>query len=86
MTKETIQEIAEKTNINDHTGALMILAADLGRLIHLRTLKSIEAIHRDVGHMPYHLGLFRSDIAFQLRDIAKKEYDAETFAKIMEAF
>jgi hypothetical protein len=85
MTKETIQEIAKQTDLNGHTMALITLARAMGGDGHLKTLENIDAIHRNIGHMPYHLGLFRTDISYQLRQIAKGLYDEETYNQICGA-
>lgn len=67
---ESIREdIAKKTDINNHTGAVMVLAQYVGSLKYTRIIKALMQIQDEIGHMPSSLISFRSEVLSELLDL-----------------
>lgn len=75
-------KIAEMTDCNFHTGALIEIAKHF-RFKHFeKCLKHINEIHKILQHMPYALGQYRYSIMNEMLESIKNNYDQETLEKI----
>lgn len=80
------KKIRSLTDSNNHTLALLELAKFLNHKKYITIFNSIEAIHDAEGHMPMEIAKYRSELGKELREIAKKKMDKESFAKLQASF
>lgn len=81
-----IEDMADMTDNNDHTGALIALATLLKDKVSLKKLQDIKAEQDRAGHLPSTESEARSKIYKVLMASAKAKFDAETYKKIHSAF
>lgn len=81
-----IDKMAHLTDINHHTGSLILLAELLGNDHYTKILHHIHSIHELVGHMPFGLSEYRREVYLTLHAIAKKEYSEADYNRISNAF
>jgi hypothetical protein len=83
--QDAIKEIAEKTDMNDHTGALIVLANMLGNVKYAKILYHIGEIHRLEGFLTPYMKEARSHISAMLLIDASHEFAAFEFSQIKGA-
>jgi len=81
-----VKKIAEATDINDHNQAVMYLAQALEDTDSIAELKAIIATHNSLGHMPFELIQYRSDIKEGLFFKLSSVVNHVEFDQILNAF
>jgi len=81
-----ISDITKKTENNDHTESILLLAKFLKDNKSVKILDAINDIHHIEQHMPYELSKYRSSILNGLLETLKNKYDANTYMKVSSAF
>jgi hypothetical protein len=68
-----VTKLAEMTDDNDHTGAVIELAKWLGNKKLLAAANGIKMIHEAMGSMPYEISQFRLSLLKEIiAEVAKK--------------
>jgi hypothetical protein len=83
---QVIKNIAQMTDDNDHTGAVLALANLLKNEQWIKVLSCITEIQDELGHMPHKLGEFRDEIRKELIEQAKVEFGEDVANKINSSF
>ena len=83
---KAIYDIADMTDRNDHTGALIAGAEFLGAKKLKRIFAAIDIIRVMEGSLHPTIGKYRSEKSEQLMKLAKKELDPEQFKKFNGAY
>jgi hypothetical protein len=78
--------IKRRTNINDHTGALILGAKMLGMDAALKRLKHVEALQDIEGHLPQGLGAYRHQLYQEVMDHAQRSLSPEEFEEFHGSF
>lgn len=78
--------IAQLTDINHHTRALIRLAEMVGHEKYAKVLFHIDQIHELQGHLTTPLAEMRRDIGADLRKIAQREFMPFEYSQINGAF
>lgn len=84
--EKLIKDITKKTEANDHTESILVLAKFLKDTKCVKILDAINDIHHVEGSMPYELSLYRASILKGLLETLKNKYDANTYMKVSSAF
>lgn len=84
--EKVIKDIQKKTDINDHTGAIVTLAKFLKDNKTVKLLDAITDIQKIEGHLPQQLLYYRNEITTNLLELAKNKYDSHTYMRISSAF
>jgi len=84
--EKAIKDIQKKTDANDHTEAVLVLAKFLKDNKSVKLLDAINDIHQIEGNMPPQLAQYRNEITTKLLELAKNKYDANTYMRINSAF
>jgi hypothetical protein len=84
--EKLIKDISKKTDMNDHTASILVLAKFLKDNKSVKILDAINDIHHIEQSMPYELGKYRSSILNGLLETLKNKYDANTYMKVSSAF
>jgi len=81
-----IADIEKYTDRNDHTGAVIELAAFLNNTKALKLLQAIETIHDIEGSMPSEVSKYRSSILKDLTNKFKSKYGDDAAKELNGAF
>lgn len=79
-----VKQIADLTDDNAHTEALMVLAKHLRMKNVEKVLLGIQTIHNALGHMPTTLITFRTEMSDEIMKYAERELEPVQFKKIKD--
>ena len=85
-TTEIIEKIANLTDRNNHTAAVIELATFLNNTKAVKLLHAIETIHDIEGSMPSEVSKYRSSILKDLTDKFKSKYGDDAAKELNKAF
>jgi hypothetical protein len=74
LDQNVIDSIAQKTDRNDHNGAVSLLARALGRKQEVKIMDHIAVIHKVERHMSPNLIAYRTEIMDRLLKMAERMY------------
>lgn len=86
VTLATIQKIAELTEHNAHTEALIVLAKALAFDRMAKVLKHVAGIQDTAGYLPEEIRQYRSKIQKELLELARQEIDLDIYQKLRRSF
>ena len=80
-----VAQVEELTDINDHTGALEVIAKTLKYTKYINIFRLIAEIQDIENSMPEELSKYRNSAANQMYDFIKRDYGNDVYKKIYNA-
>ena len=71
---KTIEKIGMATNVNDHNGAVILLAKSLGEMKVVKMMELLKKMHKEMGHMTNDMIAIRTGMYDDLMKKAKKVF------------
>jgi hypothetical protein len=71
---KTIEKIGMATNVNDHNGAVILLAKSLGEMKVVKMMELLKKMHKEMGHMTNDMIAIRTGMYDELMKKAKKVF------------
>lgn len=86
MNKEIIKEISNLTDQNDHTGAILFLAKELGYKSFIDRANKISIEHENQGYLTMELNDKRYSLLKDLLEAVKVKFGQSVYKKVYMAF
>ena len=71
---KTIEKIGMATNVNDHNGAVILLAKSMREMKVVKMMELLKKMHKEMGHMTDDMIAIRTGMYDALMKKAKKQY------------
>ena len=83
---DDVPSIRKKTQQNDHTGAIAVLAKMVKAPKYIKIMEHVEEIHTLEGSLTPELRAYRESVYNRLLKIAGYKFDDATYQKIKNSF
>ncbi len=82
--QKIIDKIGMATNVNDHNGAVILLAKSMREMKVVKMMELLKKMHKEMGHMTNDMIAVRTGMYDELMKKAKKQYS--NYKEIYKAF
>ena len=74
LDQKIINKIGMATNVNDHNGAVILLAKSMREMKIVKMMELLKKMHKEMGHMTNDMIAIRTGMSDELMKKAKKQY------------